>query len=187
METALSDFLPAFNRTMNFEGYDLEDVPGDSGGLTFCGIAQNPNPTWQGWPIIQQYLQAGPDFETAKKNALADKNLWGMVEVFYEDGIWAANFLGQLVSQELANQAYDAIVNLGTSRPVRWLQMLVNVEQDGKMGPETVEACNNDKDPASLVLTFIGMRKAEYESIVTRNPEDEKFLDGWLSRCMLSV
>ena len=110
-----------------------------------------------------------------------------MVEVFYDNEIWKANLLWQLTSQELANQLYDAIVNLGAGRPIRWVQVLVNVPGDGKLGPQTVAACNNDRDPSDLVLSFIGMRKAEYQKIVANNSVDEKFLQGWLNRCVLSV
>lgn len=180
----MSSFDPAFRRTMNFEGITLENVPGDPGGLTFCGIARNPQPNWNGWPLIDQYLAEGPDFRTAREKAINDASLMALVEQFYKTSIWDANNLGQLTTQELSNQVYDAIVNIG-DKVVKWLQVLVKATPDGDLGPLTVDACN--RAPQNEVVDdFIIWRKNYYISLVAEKPDMGKFLNGWLKRCVRS-
>ena len=93
--------------------------------------------------------------------------------------------LGKLWSQQLACQMFDAVVNMGNVRPIKAIQKLVDVTEDGIMGLETVYACNF-KEESDLVMAFIGWRKLCYQNIVSNHPSDEKFLNGWLSRCQLA-
>lgn len=179
----MSIFDPAFQRTMRFEGVTLENVSGDPGGLTFCGIARNPHPEWSGWAIIDDYLNTSPDFPTAKHLAVNDQSLMGLVEQFYKNSIWNSNNLGQLSTQELSTQVYDAIVNCG-QRPVKWLQVLVGSTADGALGPQTVDACNRFQNQDNLIEDFLAMRRNYYKEIVAAKPEMGKFLDGWLNRCV---
>lgn len=180
----MSSFDPAFQRTMNFEGITLENVPGDPGGLTFCGIARNPQPNWNGWPIIDQYLNEGPDFKTALEKSIKNKALMTLVEQFYKTSIWDANNLGQLTTQELSNQVYDAVVNIGP-RVVKWLQVLVKATPDGILGHLTVDACNRANQD-DTINDFLIWRKNYYNTLVVEKPEMGKFLNGWLKRCTRS-
>ena len=177
----MADFEIPFNRTMKFEGATLEDVQGDSGGLTFCGIARNENPNWSGWAIIDEYLKAPNTFRQARTLALADQNLWALMKQYFFQNYWNAHRLGQFTSQELATQVYDAAVNLGDIA-IKGLQMVLGVVDDGIVGPMTIQAANS-KD---VVDQFIQWRKNEYQKIVVAKPQDAVDLDGWLSRCVRS-
>ena len=42
------------SNTLETEGYYVND-PSDSGGETYCGIARNSNPKWQGWKIVDKH------------------------------------------------------------------------------------------------------------------------------------
>ena len=35
-------------------GYVLHEVPGDTGGMTYAGIARNKNPQWNGWALVDK-------------------------------------------------------------------------------------------------------------------------------------
>lgn len=177
----MSDFSAPFSRTMKFEGMTLEDVEGDSGGLTYCGISRNNFPNWPGWAVIDEYIKEGGTLRAAKALALADQGLWGWVKDFYKTEIWDKNLLGQLTGQELATQVYDAVVNLGQTA-IKGLQTVLAITDDGIMGPMTIQAANS----RDVVDQFINWRKNRYQSIVERNPGDAKFLTGWLSRCVRS-
>ena len=116
----MATFDDPFNRTLKFEGVTLEEVVGDPGGLTFCGISRNFQGQWPGWAVIDQYMKITPDIHAAKNFAVADTSLMALVEQFYKMSIWNANSLGDFVSQELSAQVYDAIVNLGNrAHPIR--------------------------------------------------------------------
>lgn len=177
----MADFQPAFDRTMKFEGITLEDVPGDSGGLTFCGIDMKSDSNWPGWAIIDEYMKPPNTFRQARTLAIADQNLWQLVKGFYFNEVWTKNRLGDFQSQELANQVYDAVVNLGGSA-IRGLQRVLGVVDDGEIGPMTIQAANA-KD---VVDQYLQWRRNRYEAIVATNPNDSKFLQGWLNRCIRS-
>lgn len=179
-------FDPAFKRTLDFEGIALADVPGDSGGLTFCGISRHSFPGWQGWAIIDHYVETSTDLGVAKHLSVNDSSLMALVEMFYKTSIWNQNKLGDLQNQELANQLYDAVVNCG-QRAVKAIQGLLSVGVDGIMGSKTTDACNFYPAPDDLVDRFLSWRKNYYQMIVQAHPEQDKFLNGWLKRCQRST
>lgn len=181
----MADFLRPFERTLNFEGVTLESVYGDPGGLTFCGIARNMQPTWSGWPIVDGYIASAPDFPTAKKACVSDQNLMNLVELFYRAQIWDKYSMGLFFYQELATQVYDAVTNLG-GRAIVQLQKLVAVPADGNIGPVSIHAINGYSAQDTLVNLFIVWRKSYYMQLVQEKPEMGKFLQGWLNRCVRS-
>jgi lysozyme family protein len=97
--------------------------------------------------------------------------------------------------------AFDTSVNGGQNKAVRLVQNTINslragipilqamIPQrllvDGRMGGKTNLACHQVFDrvgAAVLVNTFCDKRIADYEAIVIANPNDEEFLNGWLTR-----
>jgi len=148
----------------------LSTIPDDTGGMTFWGISRKWNPTWLGWAIIDQ----NPN----------DTSLPGLVYDFYKQNFWDKNFIGQLNSQQLAMQLFDAIVNMGEPAIVA-IQVLVGTSMDGIMGIKTIDSCNaNDGD--RLANAYIGWRKLKYTNIARAGPSQKKFLNGWLNRCVLA-
>lgn len=49
--------------TMNAEGL-FANHPDDKGGMTYQGIARVYNDRWEGWQIIDKYLQQFPELNT---------------------------------------------------------------------------------------------------------------------------
>ena len=168
----MSNFQPCFDRTMGFEGRVLETVPNDPGGETFWGISRRFNPTWPGWTIIDSL---GPN----------DNGLPTLVATLYQSLYWDKYLLGQLNSQQLSAQIFDAIVNLGSNSVIKGLQNILKIECDGIIGPNTVAHCNEAVE-SDIVTSFIEWRKSYYQNLVAINPAKAEFLDGWLSRCTLA-
>jgi lysozyme family protein len=168
----MANFQPCFERTMNFEGRILENVPNDPGGMTFWGISRRYNPTWPGWAVIDKL---GPH----------DNTLPTLVANLYQSLYWDKNLLGQLNSQQLASQVFDAVVNLGSNAVVKSLQNMIGAVVDGNMGPHTVGTCNS-MDENTLVESFLEWRKSYYQNLVAINPAKAEFLADWLSRCVIS-
>ena len=51
----MAQFEPAFEQMIRDEGgYVLHEVPGDTGGMTYAGIARNKNPQWNGWALVDK-------------------------------------------------------------------------------------------------------------------------------------
>jgi len=137
----------------------IENVPGDSGGRTVCGIDEASHPTfpfdsWTAEDVVQAYL----------------KDAW--------------NFLSSLqfpVCEVAANFA----VNMGLGNSVRLLQEAIEAQTtitiDGKLGPDTLGSANQ-VNPYRLAEDIESAADARYRRIAYKNPVDRKFLAGWLAR-----
>lgn len=78
----------------------------------------------------------------------------------------------------------DAGVNHGPRRAVKWLQQAVDVQQDGVLGPVTLQAVNRQDDIVTA-LKFLSYRIKFYGHIVTRAPSQAVFAKGWNARAAL--
>lgn len=161
------DFNQAFQRTMDFEGRVLENVPGDTGGQTYWGISRNNFPNWAGWKLVDEG-QMPPE---------------EVVKSFYISYFWAPPACDQYQTQELANQVFDAAVNIGVGWAIKTLRDLIGAPHDGiPVGQTTLDLL--EKQPEDRVASnFVSVRAARYQAIVNANPGDAKFLKGWLKRC----
>jgi len=181
----MSEFQPCFDFTIQWEGKRLTSTPGDAGGLTFWGVSRKANPTWPGWGLVGSHLAVcNGDVPQASYLCNHDETLVLMVQRFYK-----ARFLSQRLDeinyQELAIQLFDKAFNMGEAA-IMGFQGLLNLTQDGIVGPVTIAAANAYPDASHLVDGFLGWVRLHYQNIAQKNPEDEKFLNGWLNRCRRS-
>jgi len=104
-----------------------------------------------------------------------------LVKDFYETYFWR---YGEIVSDEIAKRVFDMAVNAGSQVAIKLLQQALGpqVERDGILGVETITAVNA-APAAKLVVSFQRARRGFYEAIAAKNPENEKYLEGWLKRC----
>lgn len=80
--------------------------------------------------------------------------------------------------QELQANVFDMYVNSGRNA-IRILQDMAGVEEDGVLGPETLEAVRN----AGITNDMYAQRRIEYYNRLARNdPSQRGFLQGWLNR-----
>jgi lysozyme family protein len=167
----MTEFQKAYERTIENEGgYRLHSVKVDTGGMTYAGIARNSNPQWPGWKI----LDAGQTPPVS------------MVQDFYRVGYWQAVHGDEIDSQEVADSIYDFAVNAGVSVSRKLAQVAVQVTPDGVFGPMTITAINS-QDPEKFMLRFALAKIDRYRDIVAHNPEQAKFLLGWINRTLKGV
>jgi lysozyme family protein len=160
-------FDAAFSETMRREGgYVLHNVPGDTGGQTYAGIARNKNPQWTGWAHIDR----GAIPPTA------------MVRDFYHANFWLPMGCDKMRS-DIAASVFDFGVNTGTRVAVRLAQIVAGVEPDGVAGPVTIEALNRLSLNA-FHLGYFAAKMERYAGIVRANRTQSKFLLGWLNRSL---
>jgi len=156
-------FVLSWEAVFEKDGVTLrnENVPGDSGGLTFCGIDKashphfpydNPHP----FDVVAAYLS------DAWKPCHAE-------ELGFPSGEVTANFA----------------VNMGLEASILMLQFAIDEQShiviDGALGPitiKTVQQLNNDK----LAEDIEAVADAKYRRIAYLHPVDRKFLSGWLAR-----
>jgi lysozyme family protein len=180
----MADFNQAYKITMANEG-GYCNVPQDHGGETWRGIARNYWPNWPGWQIVDKIKSGHP----ASLNAAlaADGPLESLVLSFYKANYWDCLSLDSLTCQQIANQLFDAAVNMGTVTAAKFLQNAINtfagnsIVIDGKVGIRTIEAANA-LDAQSLYNKINDLRKERYGQIIAADPSQDKFKNSWLSR-----
>jgi lysozyme family protein len=135
----------------------VEDVPGDSGGLTKYGIdaASHPNVD------------------------IANLTRDGAIEIYYKC-YWCPAHAEEL-NPPIGEFMFDTAVNNGLVYAVQVLQRALGVDTDGVIGPVTLQAANRS-NPQELFTRLINARDEHYHSIVNRHPTNAKFLKGWLNR-----
>jgi lysozyme family protein len=187
----MANFNDAYLITSKIEGGYSND-PADPGGETYKGIARNKNSYWEGWVLVDNY-KLQPNFP---KNMYNDPQLEEKVKSFYKTVYWDVNNLDEFTSQSLANEMYDTGVNMGVGKASKFLQLTLNVlnkngtiypdiPEDGKVGPGTLQALNTciGRVGEEVIYKILNVLQGNhYIDIMVKNPTQEKYTLGWLSR-----
>lgn len=187
----MADFKKAFQRTMEYEGGYVND-PDDPGGETYRGIARRRHPEWEGWEEIDRVKTAENFPRSLKDNRELDRS----VRRFYKERFWDQFWGDRMPDQGIADELFDASVNIGVKVSVTFLQKGLNalnynasryneVREDGIFGEKTLKALTiyleNDQSIHLLKILNI-LRGARYLELAAMNPTLEKYLKGWLKR-----
>jgi len=152
-------FTACLGFTLSFEG-GFSNHPADPGGATMRGITQR---------VYDSYRDL-KGIERQSVRLIAEDEL----QAIYRDGYWNLCFCDQLPAPvDLA--VFDAAVNVGPGRSVKWLQRVVGATEDGIIGPGTLAAIARMAPPLNA-LELTAIRRAYYERI------GGPFLNGWLNR-----
>lgn len=167
----MADFFPAYEKMIiNEGGYVLHNVTGDHGGQTYAGIARNFHPDWQGWAIIDQGRTDNPE-------------LTDMVSDFYKSNYWDKVKGEELGHQGVAEALFNFAVNAGVKTAVKLAQLVIAATPDGIIGPITVSKLNK-VDEEHFIAKYALAKTARYAEICKRNPDQKKFLLGWINRTL---
>lgn len=168
----MSEFKTALKKTLQHEG-GYANVSGDTGKETYQGISRKNWPAWRGWAII--------DKAKPKHNQiLKDKQLAGLVEVFYYEHFWKPIQGDRIRDQRAAEFLFDFYVNSGY-HAIKAIQRIVKVKDDGIIGPQTLAAINST-DPEAVFVALKAARVKFLKDIVARKPNQGEFLQGWMNR-----
>jgi lysozyme family protein len=166
----MADFEKAFNTMIADEGgFVLHTVPGDTGGMTYAGIARNKNPQWPGWSILDH-----------NENSPL---LTGMVRNFYKVEFWDRVRGDELTNQIVAENIFNFGVNTGLSVAVKLAQLIVGAAPDGAIGDKTVQKLNT-VDGEAFRKAYALAKITRYVDICNKNRTQSKFLLGWLNRTL---
>jgi lysozyme family protein len=151
--------------TLKEEG-GYSNNPADHGGATNYGVTQA---TYDNFRVGQGLPQQPVSMITLDETT----------QIYYS-GYWVPSKAGQL-PQPVDLCVFDTAVNSGASRAGMLLQAAVGVLQDGIVGRDTLTAVN--AMPALAVATqFCDQREAFLRGIVSRDPTQARFLNGWVNR-----
>lgn len=157
-------FEDCLARVLRHEGGYVHDKL-DSGGRTNLGVTQRVWEEWVGHPVSEADMKA----LTLEK-----------VAPMYKMKYWNPSYCEKL-PKGLDYVVFDFAVNAGTGRSVKTLQSAIGVLADGVIGPRTMAAIN-DANPKELINKFSDARADFYQGIVTRKPDQARFIRGWLNR-----
>lgn len=177
----MAEFEPIFTEVMQLEGgFNLHEVKGDRGGMTYAGISRKFWPNWCGWVSIDKQ-----EF---------DAKLTQMVREFYREEFWNTMLGDQIKNQTVAYQVFSFSVNAGRTVAKKLAQNVVGVSSDGVFGPKTIAALNatiqDDKDSEIFKLRYSLLAIFSYKNIAYRDKRRKldtinsnvKFLIGWINR-----
>lgn len=117
-EKALADLL-----SPDREG-GYSNHPDDPGGITNHGVTKAVWEAWVGHPVAEKTMRALTHADVAP---LYRRKYWDRIN-------------GDALPSGIDYACFDAAVNSGPGRAVKWLQGCVGVDMDGALGPKTLAA-----------------------------------------------
>lgn len=145
------------------------DDPDDSGGQTMCGITIGTYKTYcrrKGYPTPTGLSLKNINYER-----------WlDVLKTMYWDR-WIAD---KIENQSIANILVDWVWASG-SYGITIPQRLLGVQQDGNVGPKTLEALSYHPQQ-TFFNEVVTARKKYIEDIIRKRPANAKFRKGWLNR-----
>lgn len=189
----MNDFYDSAMRyIIDVEGIYSDD-PDDAGGETYSGISRRSNPDWEGWALIDRAKSNGTELN---KNFLTIDgiSLFDLVKYFYKKNYWDILNLDKLSNRRIAIKIFDISVNMGTKRAAIMTQNCLNIcgekgtfyQVDGIIGNKTIAAINSVDSNILLKLLTISQGNL-YMRIVSSNPSQQKFLNGWINRLNITI
>ena len=167
----MADFNAAFEKMIADEGgFVLHTIPGDTGGMTYAGIARNKNPNWGGWNLIDH-------------NEINNALLTSFVRAFYKTEFWDRLRGDEVANQVVAESVFNFGVNTGLSVAVKLAQLIVGATPDGAVGDKTLQKFNN-VEPEAFRKAYALAKITRYADICNKNRTQSKFLLGWINRTL---
>lgn len=123
-------------------------------------------------PLMEDLLRMAPSRQDMQ--AITEEE----AEAIYMVKFWIPIRGKQINEQRLANVLLDGAVNHGRGLGVRLMQRVLNVAQDGIVGPQTLSALNKHRNVDELVIDYLEARKVIYKG----DSSSPSFLRGWLRR-----
>lgn len=150
---------------LKFEGGFVND-PDDKGGATNKGVTLT---------TYRKFFGENKTIEDLKR--ITDDE-WLYI---FKIGYWDVMKADLIKSQSVANQLVDFAYNSGTKTAAKKIQGIIGTTTDGIVGNKTIEAINS-KDPKKLFEDLKKSRLNYIIKIVTNNPSQKKYLNGWVNR-----
>lgn len=135
----------------------------DPGGMTNLGVTKKVWEEWVGHEVTEKTMRA---LSAGDVSPLYKRKYWDKIQ---------ADSLPPGVDYVV----FDAAVNSGPGRAVKWLQGCVNVEMDGALGPKTLAAVKAS-NPEILIQDYCKRRLSFLQDLPTWGT----FGRGWARRVL---
>lgn len=154
------NFDESFRKLLLHEG-TFSNHPQDKGGVTMYGVTQRVWEEWVGHPVDEKAMRA---LTPQKVKPLYKRKYWDAVR-------------GDDLPAGVDYCVFDAAVNSGPGRAIKWLQQALNITQDGSIGPKTIAAVRAAK-AADVVRDYASIRVQFLQQL----PTWDVFGKGWNRR-----
>ncbi|EIJ6701597.1 peptidoglycan-binding protein [Serratia marcescens] len=165
---------PAFTHAVAFvlgkEGGYVND-PTDKGGETKYGISDKRDGVADGMTDV--------DGDGKPDTRIKDLTLEQASQIYFRDYWYPAHCPNW--PDGISLLVFDAAVQHGVKKAISLLQSAAGVTADGIVGPKTTTAVIS-ADPEWLLARFLVYRARYYADIITSNPSQGKYLNGWFNR-----
>lgn len=191
----MANIEPAYKRTVIGNEGPYDNDPKDPGGETIFGITRKYSGSWIGWKCFDQWKLVHPEAtrEEIVGFVKGDGSMQIYIRDFYICGPWASIRGNDMKDQAVAEELFDSGINCGMVTAIKWLQRALNIfnrggkdypdmEVDGNLGNQTLEALNNliARRGNSLILKALNAEQGmHYLTIAEKNPALEDFEAGW--------
>ena len=151
------NFDKALAAVLHHEG-GFVNHPSDPGGMTNLGCTKTTWEEWVGHPVDEKTIRALTPADVA---SLYKRKYWDKIK-------------GDELPTGIDYAVFDAAINSGPGRAVKWLQGCVGADMDGALGPKTL-ALVAAADQKQLVEDYAKRRL----SFLTDLPTWSTFGKGW--------
>lgn len=145
--------------------------PADRGGATMYGITQLTYDAYR--RKIKKPKQSVRNITKTEARDVYDTMYWR--EARCDRLPWPISYL-----------VFDAAVNSGPSRGVKWMQAGLGLSQDGVVGPNTIDKASTvvQNLDGKAILAIVDARATFLARLVQRSPSQAAFLLGWWRRTL---
>jgi len=154
------NFEKALQLILKSEG-GFSNHPSDPGGMTNLGVTKRVWEEWVGHEVTEQTMR---DLTPAIVGPMYKAKYWDKVR-------------GDDLPSGVDYCVFDAAINSGPGRAIKWLQACVKVEVDGVIGPKTLDAVTAFSD-----IELISDYNKRRLSFLLDLPTWEVFGKGWTNR-----
>ena len=146
--------------------------PNDKGGPTNKGV------TIATWRKVGYDKDGDGDIDIDDLKLLSNEDVVNRV---LKPSYWDRWKADQIKNQSIANVVVDWVWGSGLWG-IKVPQRILDVKDDGIVGPKTLATINDYRDQSELFKKLWLRRKLHFEDIVKADPTQAVFLKGWLNR-----
>ena len=156
----IHNFAIALQHVLKSEG-GFSNHKEDPGGMTNLGVTKGVWEEWTGYPVDEKTMR---NLTPAQVAPMYRRKFWDRIQ-------------GNDLPEGIDYCVFDAAVNSGPGRAIKWLQGCVNVDVDGALGPKTLAAVKAF-DQKQLIQDYCKRRL----SYLTELKNWPTFGKGWTNR-----
>ena len=189
VSTIMADFKISYELLKEWENLKTKkglivysNIPQDKGGETVLGVARKKNPNLSIWQEVDKLKKeyGTHDLILLSNKILENENITKVVEYFFENNYWKKLKCDLVEHQDFASNLLLLGVNAGVKRAIKVGQKSCGIVEDGIIGKQTINAWKTAGAKECKKFTEIEIK--HYESLIVKDPSQERFRRGWLKR-----